>query len=391
MWLILQYIREAMDSARALGQEATAEQRIKFLALHGDSPSGPSRILSIAGNNAEIHIDGVLTDVPDFFAMFFGGGNTTYSEIIQALAEAETDPVVDNIILRVNSPGGLVSGLFEALQAIRNTTKPIKAIVGSIAASAAYAIVAEADSIIAENQMTQFGSIGVVAHFKVFDEDVMISSTEAPNKAPDVTTPEGAAIIRKELDAVHRVFVSAIAAARGTNEETINANFGRGALVLSADALSRNMIDSILDDTLGATDSETNTRNEPGTSEARTMDLNELRRDHSEIYAQAVQIGTDAERDRVTAHLKMGQGFGAMDIAAKAIADGSDMTATLNAEYMTAGRNKADLDDVAADDNATGAAADKAAQNEASAADLDQEAVVQSVEGALGIAPSTTA
>lgn len=383
MWLILQAIREAMDHARALGLEATADQRSEFMALHADGHSGPSRILAIAGNNAEINIEGVLTDVPDFFAMFFGGGNTTYGEIVQALAEAQADPNVDNITLRINSPGGLVSGLFDALSAIQATTKPIKAVVGTVAASAAFAIAAQADSIVAENQMTQFGSIGVVAKFFVPEDEVTITSTEAPNKAPDVTTPEGAAIIRRELDAVHDVFVSSIATGRGTTEDKVNSDFGRGALVLAADALSRKMIDSLLDDNLGAT--ETNARNKPGTSEARAMDLNELKRDHPDVYAQAVQVGTDAEKDRVTAHLKMGQGFGAMDIAAKAIEDGSLMTMSLQADYQTAGRNKTDLDDVTSDDAASANAIDKAGKETLDAADLEAEAVAAAVEEALGI------
>ena len=48
-------------------------------------------------DTAVINIHGVLTDKPDFSAMFYGGGNTVYSDIISALVDADNDPSVKNI------------------------------------------------------------------------------------------------------------------------------------------------------------------------------------------------------------------------------------------------------------------------------------------------------
>jgi len=50
------------------------------------------------------------------------------------------------------------------------------------------------------------------------------------------------------------------------------------------------------------------------------------------------------ERDRVGAHLEFGEKSGDMKTALEAIASGEGMTMTLQAKYMTAGMNRADID-----------------------------------------------
>lgn len=393
MWLLDQAVWESMRQVRLAGFDMTSEQREAFVALQtSDEVSTGSRILSIAGNNAEIMIEGVLTKNPDFFALFLGGGNTTYGEIISALAQVENDPAVDNIVLRIDSPGGSIDGLFSALEAIQKTTKPIKAVVTDLAASAAFALAAKADSIVATNKMSRFGSVGVVARFFVSENEIEISSTEAPKKAPDVTTEDGAAIIREQLDAIHNVFVSEIASGRGVTEETVNAEFGRGAVIVAEDAVSRGMIDSIL----GSSVPPTNT-DEPQTKArtsgelgAKKMTLDELRISDPATFAEAVKIGTDKERDRVSAHVLMGEAYGAMDIAAKAVKEGTEMTALMNAEYMSAGRSTADLAAVAGDDAVTSAAASDTNAPDRDTVDLEAEAVANVVEDLIGIPHPTT-
>lgn len=393
MWLLDQAVWESMRQVRLAGFDMTSEQREAFLALQtSEEVSTGSRILSIAGNNAEILIEGVLTKNPDFFALFLGGGNTTYGEIISALAQVENDPAVDNIVLRIDSPGGTIDGLFPALEAIQKTTKPIKAVVTDLAASAAFALATKADSIIAANKMSRFGSVGVVARFFVSENEIEISSTDAPKKAPDVTTEDGAAIIREQLDAIHNVFVSEIASGRGMTEETVNAEFGRGAVILAEDAVSRGMIDSILGSSVSATNNdEPQTRarisGELGANAMETIE--QLRQEHPSLFAKAMQLGVDEERDRVCAHLTYGAGAKAMDVAVKAIKDGSPMTETLRAEYMVAGRNAADLSAIAGDDAATSAAASDTNAPDKDKVELDAEYVANGIEDLFGIAHPT--
>lgn len=352
-----------MESAMKAGNYPTATQQLEFEASIRDSPS---RVLKVAGSTAEIRVEGVLTAQPNWMARFFGGGNTTYPEIQQAIAEAEADPSVTELVFAINSGGGQISGLFDTLAAIEGASKPTRSVVGGMAASAAYAIAAVTGKIEARNKASMLGSVGVAVAMRVDDTVVEITSTNAPDKRPDVTTDEGKAVVRKELDAIHDIFVDAIAGGRKTKVSTINAEFGQGATLLAGEALKRGMIDSISGSV--PTTTKTKTASKPETSQ--TMDLEKLRAEHPALYAQIVGIGANQERERVNAHLILGEGSGDLKTAIAAIKDGSELTATLHATYLAAGMNRKDRQDAAADDAETAAAADAAANiSDAAAAD----------------------
>lgn len=68
----------------------------------------------------------------------------------------------------------------------------------------------------------------------------------------------------------------------------------------------------------------------------KTMDLKMLEKEHPEIYAQAVEVGVTQERERVSAHLTLGEASGDMALAITSINEGAEMSATLNAKYMAA-------------------------------------------------------
>ena len=299
-----------------------------------------SGLMRIDGKTATIAIDGVLTDKPDFFAFMFGGGNTTYAQIRLALAEAEANSSVKRIDLAIDSPGGNASAEWVAtIDAVAATTKPTTALISNIGTSAAYGIAAQADSVVAENRMTRVGSIGVAARLFSDDNEITVTSTDAPDKIPDARSDDGVATIRKELDAIHAIFVDAVARGRAVTVAEVNADFGRGATILAQDALKRGMIDAI--------GRKRNRRNRK--EENRAMTLDELKVEHADVYRQAVALGTDQERDRANAHLILGEKSGDMKTAIAAITDGSDMTASIQARYMAAAMNRSDVDDREAD------------------------------------------
>lgn len=72
------------------------------------------------------------------------------------------------------------------------------------------------------------------------------------------------------------------------------------------------------------------------------MTLEELRAQHPEAYASAVQAGVTQERDRVCAHITMAEGAGSLELGVAAIRAGDMMTETRRAEYMAAAMNRAD-------------------------------------------------
>jgi len=303
------------------------------------------------GSTARIVITGALTKSPDFFFSLFGSGNTIYGDIVAAVQAADADPEIEQHVLEIDPPGGEIGGLFEAAAAIAATSKPIVAEVTDMAASAAYALASQADSITVNNPMARVGSIGIVTSFFVSDSEITITSTDAPLKRPDVDTPEGVAQVKAELDAIHTEFAQLIATGRGVTLNQVNADFGRGGMLIASEALQSGLIDGIDSGRIAAQDEPTNTEN-------TAMDLNELLAKYpalcTQIRDEGHAAGVTLERERVTAHMAAAENSPkAAMLAAGYILDGSTFGMVQTAKYMGAAQNAADVAAVVADSNAT--------------------------------------
>jgi ClpP class serine protease len=361
MWLLKHDVAARYESWLKLCSqptEAQLSQLTKFAerreaAIAARSPE----CLTVAGDVAQISVCGVLTPQPDFWAWLFYGENTSYAEIREALGIAGADPNVKRIAFHVDSPGGHVAGLFETLGAIEAFDPSKKrSVTASLAASAAYAIAAVAGTIEAVSPASEFGSVGVVRSYYVDETLVEITSTEAPNKRPDPTTEEGKAVIRGELDAIHDLFVDAIArgrtrAGKETDVAKVNAEFGRGGVLLARAALSAGMIDKAPPKARAAVKADHETGEPivlPATqTEQKPMDLEKLKAEHPALYKAVVDgaktEAITAERDRVAGHLTMGETSGDMKTAIEAIKSGEGLTVALTAKYMAAGMNRKDI------------------------------------------------
>src|SRR5690606_40268393 len=79
------------------------------------------------------------------------------------------------------------------------------------------------------------------------------------------------------------------------------------------------------------------------------MTLEELKAQHpelcKELVAEGVKKGEAGERDRVCAHLTLGEASGDLKTAFEAIKSGEAMTSTLQAKYMAAGMNRRDREE----------------------------------------------
>ncbi|MEO0074335.1 MAG: signal peptide peptidase SppA [candidate division WOR-3 bacterium] len=90
-------------------------------------------------------------------------------ETIRQLRELDNNPSVRGILLRVESPGGVVTPaheIYSELKRIRNGGKKIVVSMGSVAASGGYYVSTPADVIVA-NPTTLTGSIGVIMELPV--------------------------------------------------------------------------------------------------------------------------------------------------------------------------------------------------------------------------------
>lgn len=352
LWAIIPGTLEAIESSRKNHVDSEA-----FLKAQ---TTRQSEEMTVIDGVAHIMVTGVLTKSPDWFAMFFGGGNTVYGDIIEQLMRAEDSDKVDSVVLEIDSPGGQISGMFDVMDTIAAMDKPITAHVTDMAASAAYGIASQADSIIANNNTAIIGSVGVVRSAYLDKSIVNITSTEAPNKRPDLSTDEGIEAVRKELDEVHQQFAERIATGRSAASDTtlsaedVNKDFGRGGTMLAESALKAGMIDGIsasrpVASNKAAKQIETALCGGE-TKEAKLMNLKELQATHPDLYDEAVSVGVNQERDRTGAHLILGKQSGDLDTAIQAIEDGSEMTATLQAKYMAAGMSRKDQEARAEED-----------------------------------------
>lgn len=94
-----------------------------------------------------------------------------------------------------------------------------------------------------------------------------------------------------------------------------------------------------------------NAGNENNIEEKKSVkNLSELKAQFPEIHALAIQAGIDQEKDRVTAHITLGEAGNCQDLAVKNIKEGNVMTATVTAEYMAEGMKKKDVENRVEDD-----------------------------------------
>lgn len=324
--------------------------------------SPDSNDLTIVDGVAVIPIRGSLSNRLSFFSFLYDGELNTYPSIIHMINSAVANPLVSQIQLRVDSPGGRLDGLFDLMNAIKAASKPVEALIEGLADSAAYGIVSQADKIIAASNMSEVGSIGVGTSFWVDDEMVDITSSDAPNKWPDVTTAEGVNVVKGELDEIHLKFVEAVAEGRSAatgksvTVADVNLKYGQGGTMLAEAGQAAGMVDEIIsapDRVSNADFFQNNTG--PGPSGSRSgkskrekkMDVNELKEKYPEVHAAAIK----AERNRAAALLKAGQSCGKLDYAIDCVADGSSIGDDLvQAEFLTARINKADVDERKKDD-----------------------------------------
>jgi protease-4 len=186
----------------------------------------------------------------------FGNSGAGADTIAAALREAAADDDVAAIVLRVDSPGGSVTGsetIWRAVAKARKAGRPVVASMGAVAASGGYYVSAGADAIVA-NPGTITGSIGVVTG-KLIARELkgrlgVGSDTVRTNANADAWsinapfTPEQQAKVEAEADLFYADFVARVAEGRKLSVDAVDA-VGRGRVWTGADALERGLVDEL--------------------------------------------------------------------------------------------------------------------------------------------------
>lgn len=276
-------------------------------------------------------------------------GLNSVEQISADLRALEADGDVTDIVVLMDSPGGVVTGMPDLSTQIKALNKRTTVYVTGTMASAAYWFGSAAATIVA-SETALVGSIGVVGTVTPWAKkgEVTVVSSQTPLKRQDPTSKDGLARLQGQVDALADIFINNVAANRGVDRDTVLQKYGKGDSFLAAEALDRGMIDGIssLQDLV---DSLTAAAGGETTKEGEKMDLKTLQKDFPEVFEAAVNIGVKTERKRAEAHLVMGEASGDMATAIEAIKTGAEMDALFTARYQAAGMKKAQMTARAAD------------------------------------------
>lgn len=253
-------VQAAAESLAALDPATLAA------AVDGKPPAAPSalsaerddylrgtRTASIRGNVGIIPIRGPLFSRGSWLTRYLGFGD--YQTIAQDFRVALQSEDVGAIVLDVDSPGGMVAGVDELSGLIfqaRTGAKPIIAYTGGMMASAAYWLGSAAREIIA-SPTALIGSIGVrmdVQDTKEADEKRgirrrTIVSRQSPHKADDLDTEDGKERVQAIVDRLAAVFVGTVARNRATTADAVVDRYGKGGVLIAADAVGATMADKV--------------------------------------------------------------------------------------------------------------------------------------------------
>ncbi|MDR0675622.1 MAG: S49 family peptidase [Elusimicrobiota bacterium] len=263
-------------------------------------------------NIGYIKILGELVVKKDFFAEFFGYKQTSYSEIIEAIDILDREKL-EKIVFLFDSPGGVVSGILEVMQKINHVTTPTESIVLNQCCSGAYFLASQTQEIIANNELSSVGSVGVIASFiddtKMMEniglQEIIITSTDAPEKYIDISKEKGQQTIKERLDKVHDILVRYLTNGRNVSVDYVNENFGKGGVLFAREALEVGMIDEMgfYISAKHSNNARINTKNK--IKESKIMNLEELRSQHQDLYVEVVNLGRQEERERIMNFLEI--------------------------------------------------------------------------------------
>jgi signal peptide peptidase SppA len=229
----------------------TAEDlaRVEARAARSDGYRAESR-----GDVAVIPVYGAITHRANILSEFSGG--TSCEQLTKAVRRAAADPDVASIVLDVDSPGGTVSGLLEAADAVYEARqqKPIVAVANAMAASAAYWLATQASELVVTPSGT-VGSVGVyVMHVDqsayLAKEGVAVTFIHAGEHKVEGNSyeplgDEARAEWQRLVDARYQEFVGAVARGRGVSRERVESDYGQGRMLLAGDAARVGMVDRV--------------------------------------------------------------------------------------------------------------------------------------------------
>lgn len=245
-----------LASTMSTAEREAGRREIMEAATLFDVPEGqydPRTLYSVdPDGTAHVPVRGKLVAQADICDGFFSDV-TTYGFITAAAQAADADPTVKKICFDLASGGGGITGLDSTARVLASLTKQTEGRISGMCASACYWLGSQLDRLVATSPTDFIGSIGVameIVDSRKADETRgvkrhVLTSTDAPDKRPDIATEEGQQKYIAELDALHEVFVARVMEGRKTDRKKVDDEYGKGGLLIASAALAAGMIDAI--------------------------------------------------------------------------------------------------------------------------------------------------
>jgi protease-4 len=190
---------------------------------------------------AIVELEGIIIEVDD---------------IVRELKAHRESPSIRAVVLRINSPGGVVAPtqeLHDAVLRLRQAGKPVVASLGAVAASGGYYVAVACDQIYA-NPGTLTGSIGVIMQLanleqlmkKVGVDYVVVKAGQFKDvgNVARAMTPDERRVMQALLDDVHGQFIGAVATGRKLPREDV-VRFADGRVFSGTQAKELRMVDAL--------------------------------------------------------------------------------------------------------------------------------------------------
>lgn len=184
------------------------------------------------------------------------GTMITGTQVVNEIRQFAKDDGIRAIVLRIESPGGVVAAaqeIYDELNKARKRGKPIVASMGGIAASGGYYIACGADSIVA-NPGTLTGSIGVIMRLPNAEEllkkiglryeVIKTGKFKDTGSMSRPMTPEERALLQEMLDDVHDQFVTVVSIERNIDRDAVM-EFADGRVMSGRQALEIGLVDRL--------------------------------------------------------------------------------------------------------------------------------------------------
>ncbi|HEQ99716.1 MAG TPA: signal peptide peptidase SppA [candidate division Zixibacteria bacterium] len=176
---------------------------------------------------------------------------------VRQLREFAENGSVKGILLRINSPGGIVSPaqeIYDEVKRIREEyNKPVVVSMGSVAASGGYYIACSGDYVFA-NPGTLTGSIGVILQYPVLEELMgkigVEHETIKSGDVKDVGSPfrqptrEDSVMLQAAINDIYSQFVDVVVKDRGLEHEEV-IRIADGSIFTGNQALELGLVDAL--------------------------------------------------------------------------------------------------------------------------------------------------